>query len=77
MAERQREELRRVGADASHLMLSLADGAAGFRAMAFKMGARADELSLGRPLDIVYTPRWNTFRGQTKLELTLHDFSAG
>jgi hypothetical protein len=27
------------------------------------------------PLDVVYTPRWNTFRGATTLELEVHDFA--
>ena len=32
------------------------------------------ELELGRPIDVVYSPRWNTFRGETNLELELLDF---
>jgi single-stranded-DNA-specific exonuclease len=70
------EPPRRVGADRSHLMLRLRVGSHALRAMAFGMGARAEELTVGMPLDTVYTPRWNTFRGETNLELLLHDFRA-
>ncbi len=65
---------REVGADGGHLMLSLRTADHVLKAMAFGQGARLAELHMGRPLDIAYTPRWNTFRGQTNLELELHDF---
>jgi hypothetical protein len=47
------------------------------RAMAFRMGARAGELRLGQDIQAVYTPKWNHFRGETKLELELVDFRCG
>ena len=31
---------------------------------------------MGRPVDVVYTPRWNTFRGETRLEIEVRDFRA-
>ena len=65
---------RAVGADGSHLMMTLRRGSQVLRAMAFRMGARAGEVAMGEPLDVVYTPRWNTFRGETKLELEVVDF---
>jgi single-stranded-DNA-specific exonuclease len=65
---------RVVGADGSHLVLELRSGAHALKAMAFRMAHRAGELAMGRPLDAVYTPRWNAFRGTTSLELVLHDF---
>jgi len=65
---------REVGSDGSHLLLRLRHGATAFKAMAFGMADRLPELRLGVPIDAVYTPRWNTFRGETKLELELHDF---
>ena len=68
---------RRVGGDKSHLMIQLRQGEHVLKAMAFRMGPRAEELKLGAPIDAVYTPRWNTFRGQTNLELQLHDFRVG
>jgi single-stranded-DNA-specific exonuclease len=69
------EELPRVvGADGTHLMLRIRRGARTFKAMAFGLGHRAGELQLGRPLHLAYTPRWNTFRGVTNLELVVQDF---
>ena len=65
---------REVGSDRSHLLLSLRDGPHTLKAMAFRQAPRLPDLQMGRPLDIAYTPRWNTFRGQTNLELELHDF---
>jgi hypothetical protein len=38
------------------------------------MGTRAGELQMGQPFEFVYTPVWNTFRGQTNLELRVVDF---
>ena len=65
---------RVVGADRTHLILQVRAGDHVLKAMAFKMAHRAAELSLGAPLDLVYTPRWNTFRGETNLEVLVHDF---
>lgn len=70
------EPPRRVGRDESHLALMLRDGDHALRAMGFGMGARGPELALGLSIDVAYTPRWNTFRGETKLELVLHDLHA-
>lgn len=67
---------RTVGADGSHLMLQVRQGESLFKAMAFGMGARLRELSFGTPFELAYTPRWNTFRGETKLELFVRDFRA-
>ena len=68
---------RTVGADGSHVVLNLRDGERVHRAMAFGQGARLDELSMGAPVHVVYSPRWNTFRGATNLELLVHDFAVG
>jgi single-stranded-DNA-specific exonuclease len=68
------EPPRRLGADRSHLALQLRSGSNLLKAMAFGRGERADELALGTALEIVYRPRWNTFRGRTNLELQLLDF---
>ena len=40
------------------------------------LGSRREELSMGRDLRLVYTPRWNTFRGETNLELHVVDFES-
>ena len=55
-------------------MLDLREGNHVLKAMAFGQGKRRGELELGRPIDVVYSPRWNTFRGETNLELELLDF---
>ncbi len=64
---------RRVGRDESHLLLQLRDGTHAVRAMAFGQARRHAELALGSRLAVAYTPRWNTFRGTTSLELVVHD----
>jgi single-stranded-DNA-specific exonuclease len=65
---------REVGSNGGHVLLQLRKGAQVLKAMAFGMGSRLPELVMGAPIDAVYTPRWNTFRGETRLELQLVDF---
>jgi single-stranded-DNA-specific exonuclease len=71
------EPARRIGSDRSHLLLRARRGERVLKALAFGMGGRADELVPGAPLHLVYSPRWNVFRGETTLELVLHDFAVG
>jgi single-stranded-DNA-specific exonuclease len=71
------EEPRTMGADKSHLGLQLRAGAQVLRAMAFRMGARASELKAGTDIHAVFTPKWNHFRGETRLELEILDFRCG
>ncbi|MEM7518008.1 MAG: single-stranded-DNA-specific exonuclease RecJ, partial [Planctomycetota bacterium] len=47
------EPARRVGADKTHLMLRLRRGNHAMRGMAFGLGARADELQMGMPIEAV------------------------
>lgn len=68
---------RVVGADRSHALLQLRRGEQALKAMAFGQAARLAPLAAGTELTAVYTPRWNTFRGQTNLELVLHDYCVG
>ena len=70
------EEPRALGADGAHLALKVRHGNRYLRAMAFGMGARREELAGTRTLELAFTPRWNTFRGNTNLELLVHDFRA-
>ena len=63
---------RAVG-DGSHLMLQLRQGERALKAMAFGQAAHLGQLQLGTALQVVYSPRWNTFRGRTALELVVHD----
>jgi len=71
------EEPRLVGREDAHLLLRLRSGECVHKAMGFGLGGRASELRMGAPLHVVYTPRWNTFRGETRLELELLDFRVG
>lgn len=71
------EPARAVGADGTHMMLLLRQGARVMKAMAFGMAHRASELKMGAPVHAVYTPKWNAFRGETNLELEIVDFRAG
>ena len=45
--------------------------------MAFGQARRAGELGMGTDVHAVFTPKWNTFRGETKLELEVLDFVTG
>jgi single-stranded-DNA-specific exonuclease len=67
---------RVVGQDRAHLLLNLRKGEHVLKALAFRAAHRLEELVLGRPLDVVFKPKWNTFRGETNLELELVDFRA-
>ncbi|MEC8512631.1 MAG: single-stranded-DNA-specific exonuclease RecJ [Planctomycetota bacterium] len=67
---------RLIGQDRSHLLLKIRSGTAVFKALAFGMGKREPELSMGRPLDIVFTPRISHWRGRSELELVLSDFAS-
>lgn len=68
---------RRVGVDGAHLSMRLRDGNKVFKAIAFRLGPRADELLPGTPIHVAYRPMWNTFRGRTSLELQVLDFQVG
>jgi single-stranded-DNA-specific exonuclease len=65
---------RVVGADRTHMILNVRRGERALKAMAFKMAFREPELKMGAPIDLVFSPRWNTFRGETNLEILVHDF---
>jgi single-stranded-DNA-specific exonuclease len=71
------EPARVIGGNGDHLLLQVRRGETVMKALGFGMGRRSAELGMGVPIDIVYTPRWNTFRGETSLELRLRDFRVG
>ena len=71
------EPPRIVGADRSHLILRLRRGGHELRAIAFGLADRVDEMAMGEPLHLVYSPGWNTFRGETSLQLVVSDFRCG
>jgi len=65
---------RAIGQDGTHLLMTVREGAHELKCLAFGLAHRIGELKLGEPFQLVYTPRWNTFRGETKLELLVADF---
>ncbi len=66
-----------LGAEGRHLRLDVRRGETVFKALGFGMGHRRGELEMGAPLSVVYTPRWNVWRGERNLELLLADFTVG
>jgi len=81
--ERNRSRLARVNEilaetytlnQPKHASLKVRLGNHCLKAMRFGMAARRAELKLGQPLELAYTPRWNSFRGETNLELLIRDF---
>ncbi len=68
---------RVLGGDKSHLLLNLRSGDHVLRGMAFGQAARELELKPGVPVHAVYTPKWNHFRGETRLEVEVIDFRVG
>ncbi|MBL8857195.1 MAG: single-stranded-DNA-specific exonuclease RecJ [Planctomycetes bacterium] len=71
------ETPRALGADGTHLMLKLRSGNQVLKAMAFGQAHRARELALGMPIHVAFTPKWNSFRGSTNLELEIADLKTG
>ena len=71
------EPARVVGRDGRHLLLRLRKGDHVLKGMAFGQADQAGPLQLGVPVRAAFTPRWNTFRGETNLELVIKDFRCG
>ncbi|MCU0727980.1 MAG: DHHA1 domain-containing protein, partial [Planctomycetes bacterium] len=68
---------RRMGRDGEHLAFIVSDGTTSRRAVGFRMGSRQPELEkAGLRLDIAYTPRLDTYRGDGSVELELSDVVA-
>ena len=68
------EPPRIVGQDRTHMMLQIRSGTAVIKALAFGMASREHELRMSRPIDLVFTPRLNHWRGRTAVELIVSDF---
>lgn len=66
-------ETRVIGKDKTHLRLWLQDPGGGpwLEAIAFSMAARRP--AVGASVDVAYVPEFNTFRGDTRLQLRLKD----
>ena len=65
--------VRTMGADESHLRLSLRDGSSTWNAVAFRMGHRIGELR--GPIDAVYHIKTDYWQGRERQELELIDFA--
>jgi single-stranded-DNA-specific exonuclease len=67
-----------IGASGQHLSMRLAQHDVTLRAVALGGGERAEELAgLTGPLDVVFRPVINTFRGRRSVEIHLVDWRAG
>jgi single-stranded-DNA-specific exonuclease len=63
----------RMGSDKSHLSLEVGQGPATLRAVAFGRGELAEKLPRGAMADLLFVPKFNTFRGRSSVELELVD----
>ena len=64
-----------VGKDGSHLKLRLQlDGGPSLDAIGFGLGGRQEELTPGRPIDVLGRPVINRFNGNNRLEWHVSDF---
>ena len=67
---------RRVGADGSHLLMRLKNGAKPISAIAFGFGAQAEAAAAGR-LSLAFTPRPSNYGGPAVVELVVADLKTG
>jgi len=68
-------KVRRVGKDANTLQLQVQMPGlhSPMKAVWFKNGALADQLSVGEKIDIAYRPKLNHYMGNTSIELMVKD----
>jgi len=64
---------RAVGADGSHLKLSLRQGPLSFDGIAFRQADLLKVLDIKRPVDIAFSPDWNEYNGNRSLQLDVKD----
>lgn len=64
---------RPVGADASHLRLSVTDGSVTWEGIGFDLGDKLPLVQSGAPLDVVYSLDENTWNGTTSVQLRVRD----
>lgn len=67
------ENIRVLGKEAQHLKLMVSQNGKSFEAIAFGMGEKAAELTVGDTIDIAYVLDENTWNGNTKLQLKVRD----
>ena len=64
---------RPVGADGSHLKVSLRQGVVSFSGIAFRQAESYKALNNNKPVDIAFSPDWNEYNGQRSLQLEIKD----
>ncbi len=64
----------KVGADGTHLRLSVSDGRITYDGIAFRQGYRADDMP--SRVDLLYAFERNEFNGRTSLQLNVRDLKA-
>jgi single-stranded-DNA-specific exonuclease len=64
---------RRVGKTGDHLQLTVRQGAAQMKCIAFGHGALESSLTTGTPIDLAVEPILNEFNGRTQVELEVKD----
>jgi single-stranded-DNA-specific exonuclease len=64
---------RRVGAKSEHLQIAVTDGKDSVRCIGFDMGHLEKKIIEADSFDIVYEPQYNTYNGNTSLQLVLTD----
>lgn len=57
----------------NHMTVTLNDSGRNMRAIGFRMGERAAALDGAERVDVAYSPQFNTFRGETTVQLVLKD----
>lgn len=67
------ENAKVLGKESQHLKLMLSQDGKQFEAIAFGMGALAEELTAGDKIDVAYVLDENTWNGNTKLQLKIRD----
>lgn len=56
-----------------HIKFAVTDGARTFDAIGFRMGDRLDALQRADAIDIAFSPQFNTWRGETVVQLVVKD----
>ena len=67
--------LRRVGKNGEHLSFLASDGTGSLRAIGFRMGPLGDRIGPRSTVDIAYTPRFDDWRDDGSVQLTLEDLT--
>ena len=60
-----------------HIKLSVRQNGRLFPAIGFRMAGLISPTHEGRPVDIAFTPKFNTWRGETTIQLMLKDIRIG